>query len=160
MKIGVSGHRHRDSADWLWVGERIKELIVGMRSMEGYTSLAPGADQIFADMLLAEQRRLVAVVPICGGRVELEEEDREGFDRLIEHASRVIKVKGATRDDAFLRAGKRVVNLVDFMIFVWDGEPARGIGGTADIVSYAAKRRRRGVILDPIERTMRLLEPR
>ncbi len=30
-----------------------------------------------------------------------------------------------------------VVGLSDQMIAVWDGQPARGYGGTADVVAYA-----------------------
>jgi hypothetical protein len=30
-----------------------------------------------------------------------------------------------------------LVGLVDEVIAVWDGQPARGYGGTADVVSYA-----------------------
>ena len=37
----------------------------------------------------------------------------------------------------FLRAGRRVVDLSDRLFAVWDGEKARGVGGTAEIVDYA-----------------------
>lgn len=157
MKVGVSGHRWRDGADWEWVRERIDDYVVRIRSVSGYTSLAPGADQIFASSVLDHDRRLVAVIPMCRGRIELEDVDKPSFDRFQNQARKIIRVKGATPDEAFLRAGKRVVNLVDRMIFVWDGEPARGPGGTAEIVSYAAQKRKPGVILDPIARSVRRL---
>jgi len=157
MKVGVSGHRWRDGADWDWVRERIDDYVVRIRSVSGYTSLAPGADQIFASSVLDHGRRLVAVIPMCRGRVELESVDKPSFDRFRNQARKIIRVKGETPDEAFLKAGKRVVNLVDRMIFVWDGEPARGTGGTAEILSYAAGRRKPGVILDPINRSVRRL---
>ncbi len=157
MKIGVSGHRWRDGADWEWVRAKINEFVVGTRSIAGYTSLAPGADQIFAEALLGHGKRLVAVAPFCRGHVELEDSEKAAFDRLCERADKIIRVKGKTPDEAFCKAGKRVVNLVDRMVFVWDGEPARGPGGTADIVAYAAKKRVSGVIFDPIACTVRPL---
>jgi hypothetical protein len=40
-------------------------------------------------------------------------------------------------ESAFLYAGRRVVDRCDTLIAIWDGAPARGRGGTADIVSYA-----------------------
>lgn len=157
MKIGVSGHRWRDGADWEWVRAKIDEFVADTRSIAGYTSLAPGADQIFAESLLGHGKRLIAVVPLCRGRVELEDSQKPAFDCLCEKAGKIIRVKGKTPDEAFCKAGKRVVNLADRMVFVWDGEPARGPGGTADIVAYAAKKRVTGVILDPIACTVRPL---
>ncbi|MEK7266907.1 MAG: hypothetical protein AAB227_12500 [Pseudomonadota bacterium] len=158
MKIGVSGHRWRDGADWDWVRARIDEYVTRTRIGAGYTSLAPGADQIFASSALDHGKRLVAVIPVCRGRIELEDTDKPSFDRFCERAKKIIRVKGETPDDAFLKSGKRVVNLVDRMIFVWDGAPSRGLGGTADIVAYAEKKRKAGVILDPIACTMRRLD--
>jgi hypothetical protein len=40
-------------------------------------------------------------------------------------------------EEAFLAAGKSVVDNCQVLIAVWDGKPARGLGGTADIVRYA-----------------------
>lgn len=158
MKIGVSGHRFRDGADWDWVRARIDEYVVRTRIAAGYTSLAPGADQIFAASVLEHGKRLVAVIPVCRGRIELEEVDKPSFDQFCERAKKIVRVKGTTHDDAFLRSGKRVVNLVDRMVFVWDGAPALGPGGTADIVAYAENKGKAGVILDPIARTVRRLD--
>ena len=41
---------------------------------------------------------------------------------------------------AFLDAGRRVVDLSQLVVAVWDGLNARGKGGTADVVRYARKR--------------------
>lgn len=157
MKIGVSGHRHRAGANWDWVRTQIEGVVASMQNAEGLTSLAPGADQIFAEVVVEHGRALTAVLPTCGGRIELEEDDKREFDRLLLYAAEVVKVQGATRDEAFLEAGKRVADLADRMVFVWDGEPARGLGGTADIVAYAASQKKYGVILDPVACTMRSL---
>lgn len=157
VKIGVSGHRWRDGADWDWVRAKIEEIVAGTRNVVGYTSLASGADQIFAETILAHRRPLVAVVPYCRGRIELEDAERSAFDRLFARADKIVDVEGPTADEAFLTAGKYVADGVDKMVFVWDGEPARGKGGTADIVAYAAQKRISGIILDPITCTIRSL---
>jgi hypothetical protein len=157
MKVGVSGHRWRDGANWEWVRAAIRDIVVSTRSVSGYTSLAPGADQLFAEIMLEENKRLVAVVPICNGEIELEEAEKPAFDRFYLQADKIIRVKGNSPDEAFFRAGKKVADCVDQMIFVWDGEPSRGLGGTADIVSYAAKKHKKGVVLDPIACTIRRL---
>lgn len=158
MKVGVSGHRSRDGANWAWVRATIKDIAVSSKNVCGYTSLAPGADQIFAEVMLEERKRLVAVVPVCNGEIELEVAEKPAFDRLYSQAHKVIRVEGVTPDEAFLKAGRKVADCVDQMIFVWDGEPSRGLGGTADIVSYAARKRKKGVILDPIACTIRPLD--
>lgn len=44
------------------------------------------------------------------------------------------------KDWAYFSAGKLVVDQCDVLIAVWDREPARGIGGTGDIVAYASSR--------------------
>lgn len=152
MKLGVSGHRWRDGADWIWVRERLTDHIRAAGEVEGYTSLAPGADQIFAEIILADKRELVVVIPVFGGHAELEIGAKPEFDRFCRQAGRTIKISGDTADAAFMAAGVFVVDECDQMIFVWDGKPSRGLGGTADVVAYARKQRKAGIILDPIGR--------
>lgn len=38
---------------------------------------------------------------------------------------------------AFLKAGKHMVQKSDIIFAIWDGQKAKGLGGTADIVEYA-----------------------
>lgn len=52
-------------------------------------------------------------------------------------------------DDAYLAAGQEVVDLTDTILAVWDGQPARGVGGTADVVRYARSTGRRVVVIWP-----------
>jgi hypothetical protein len=40
-------------------------------------------------------------------------------------------------EEAFFAAGRRVVELSEILVAVWDGREAKGKGGTADIVQYA-----------------------
>jgi hypothetical protein len=73
-----------------------------------------------------------------------------GYRELVTRASVEILPPNRTDDDAYLEAGLQVVNQSELMFTVWDGEPARGKGGTAEVVDYA---RRRGVAivhLDPV----------
>jgi hypothetical protein len=58
--------------------------------------------------------------------------------RLLEHAEHVrVITENGTREDAYLDCGMATVDGADVLLAVWDGEPARGKGGTADVVSYA-----------------------
>jgi hypothetical protein len=51
-------------------------------------------------------------------------------------------VPGDTRQQAYWRAGREVVDRSDVLIALWDGQPAHGTGGTGEVVAYA---RRSGV---------------
>ena len=46
------------------------------------------------------------------------------------------------RRDAYANAGRYVVDHCDLLIAVWNGEPSRERGGTAEIVQYALKQNR------------------
>jgi len=43
------------------------------------------------------------------------------------------RIGEVTDEDAYMAAGRRVVDLSDVMIAVWNAKPAKGKGGTADI---------------------------
>ena len=63
------------------------------------------------------------------------------FRSLLERADTVEKLTyHEPSEDAFLAAGRRVVENSDLFLAVWDGQPAKGKGGTADIVEYARNR--------------------
>src|SRR5437763_792596 len=46
-----------------------------------------------------------------------------------------------TRAEAYEQAGQYVVERCDVLIALWDGQPPRGKGGTAEIVEWARERR-------------------
>src|SRR6266850_2059881 len=69
------------------------------------------------------------------------EDDLEKFRLLLQRAETVEKLPfHKPSEDAFFAAGRRVVENSDILLAVWDGKPAKGKGGTADIVEYARKR--------------------
>ena len=65
---------------------------------------------------------------------------------------RVISEYG-DREDGYLDCGIETVNGADVLIAVWDGEPARGKGGTADVVQYAESIGKPVMIIDADDRT-------
>jgi hypothetical protein len=60
---------------------------------------------------------------------------------------RVIAESG-TREDAYLDCGVETVNGADVLLALWDGQPARGKGGTADVVEYARALGKPLVVID------------
>ncbi|PMX86640.1 hypothetical protein C1X43_34300, partial [Pseudomonas sp. GW460-C3] len=50
---------------------------------------------------------------------------------------------------AYLDCGIETVNACDVLVALWDGEPARGRGGTAEIVTYARELGQPLIVIDP-----------
>ncbi|HYQ00978.1 MAG TPA: hypothetical protein VER96_20050 [Polyangiaceae bacterium] len=122
----------------------------------GHSSLAAGSDQIFAEVVLQSGGTLEVVRPFPSYRDRIEgEEDRRVYDRLLAAARRVDDVTEAfaSNDEAYLLAGKQVVERSQLMIAVWDGEEQLRVGSTAHIVHFARERRCPVIVLDPIQRT-------
>ncbi len=63
---------------------------------------------------------------------------RAAYDHLLASACQVERLTYAeSTEQAHLAAGRRIVEASDVLVAVWDGQPARGLGGTADVVRYA-----------------------
>jgi len=152
MRIGITGHqRLKGPSDWVTVKTKIAEILAQSgQPLIGVTSLAIGADQVFADAVLEQGGTLEAVIPFDGYELTFEEGPfRQAYRRLIGRASAVeVLERKDTDEEAYFEAGKRVVDLSDRLIAVWNGQPAAGLGGTADVVQYACSRNKPIVIID------------
>jgi hypothetical protein len=159
VRVGVTGHRHladERTVQRLCI-EAIRDLDADVESIEILSSLAEGADRLVAELVPDHAARLVAILP-------LEPDDyrddfatapsRQRFDTLLAGASSV-EITGpdveGTRESAYERAGLAIVDQCEVLLALWDGEPSRGRGGTAQIVE-AARDRGRVVIHIPVER--------
>jgi hypothetical protein len=111
-------------------------------SLEGVCSLAVGADQIFAKVLLAVGGRLHVIIPSADYVSTFStEEARADYAELLEaSASREELPYLSPTEEAFMAAGRTVADRCDLLLAVWDGAPAAGLGGTADVVQYAKER--------------------
>ena len=108
------------------------------------SALAEGADRLVAEEILADKdARLEVVLPLSVGDYLEDfktEESKEEFHALRARASDIWEAPaGQEREEAYERAGRRVVDRCDALIALWDGETSRGRGGTAEIVAYAQK---------------------
>jgi hypothetical protein len=66
---------------------------------------------------------------------------RADYDDLISAASNVERLPFVeSTEEAHMAAGQALVDRSELVLAVWDGAPARGFGGTADIVAYAHQR--------------------
>lgn len=158
MRVGVTGHQKREGIDWVWVARTIdKELELRPEIRLALSSLAEGADQAFAKCAIRHQIRLLAVIPIEDYSSYFAPEALLEFKRLLRHAEAIDLGLSGNPEAAFLKAGRYVVDHVDLLFAVWDGERAAGKGGTADIVAYAQERDCPIIHINPIARTIKSL---
>jgi len=154
MRVGITGHQRLDEpARWGWVNRELDRLLSAFAPpLVGITSLAIGADQLFADAVLRHGGSLEVVVPFDGYELTFSEgHDRHAYGRLLRHAARseVLEKRGS-EEEAYFAAGKRMVELSELLIAVWDGLPATGLGGTGDVVGYAVRQRKKTIHLNPV----------
>lgn len=137
--IGATGHQNLPDEATEYVAARIGELLTGgSHGLVGVCSLAVGADQLFARTVLEAGGQLHVVIPCNQYRTTFSEQEVQVYDELLAAASTSETLPfGAPSEEAFLAAGRRVVDKSELLIAVWDGKPAKGRGGTGDVVSYA-----------------------
>ncbi|MGB8031139.1 MAG: hypothetical protein WCF30_15920 [Terracidiphilus sp.] len=104
--------------------------------------LAEGSDRIVAHAGLALDADLQCPIPFhieeyC--RDFTSQASREEFRILLAKASAVFESDGERDADslAYERIGRIVLEQSDFLIAIWDGEPAAGRGGTTQIINEA-----------------------
>ena len=132
------------------------------RPFAGVSSLAIGADQLLASIVLDRHGTLEVVVPFPAYRSRFaDEQDAKRYDALLSRASRVEVLPAQTSDqEAYLAAGRRIVDRSNEMFAVWDGRPAADVGGTGDIVQYARDVGRLLTVFNPVTRTVLLPDRR
>ena len=107
--------------------------------------LADGADQLAAEIALGHGFTLETILPFPAEVYATDftnPGDAAGFRDLLGRASAQLELPGdrAHSLDAYVSAGRAVVAHADLLVALWDGEPARGRGGTAEIVEHALRR--------------------
>ncbi|MEV4345188.1 hypothetical protein AB0J83_11995 [Actinoplanes sp. NPDC049596] len=139
MRFGVTGHRVLPPRIAECAVRHWREVLPAGSVPYGVSNLADGADQLFAAHVLAAGGTLEAVVP-CEGFASslLADESRARFEDLRRAAAKVVTLPfPEPSEQAYLAAGQALVDRCDHLFAVWDGLPARGVGGTADVVTYA-----------------------
>ena len=149
-RVGMTGHQGLPPPTARQVTDALGATLqaYGPRFV-GVTMLGPGADQLFAEAVLKLGGDLHVVVPARKYRDGFEDEQaKRRYDQLFARASHVDRL-GFTEstEEAHMAGGRAVVDNADVLVAVWDGKPARGLGGTADVVAYA---KQRGVAVDVI----------
>lgn len=139
MKVGITGHQNLGSIQqYNSISSKLKQIISEYPVTCGYTCLAKGADQLFAEILIQAKIPFYAVIP--SNEYESTFTDKESFEKyeaLLQNANhKKILSFNKPGEKAFYAAGKYVADSSDLLIAIWNGEESKGLGGTADIVEY------------------------
>ncbi len=98
--------------------------------------------------------------PVADGRSSQERvdsgEDLAALARLSFPLSPQVSAIEIDGQDTFSETSneRTVVDAVDLLIAIWNGKPARGLGGTADVVSYALNLSKRVLHINPDSRSV------
>lgn len=155
MRVGVTGHQDLGSPDdVVWVAAQLRAQVARSELTVGVSSLAIGADQLYASLLREHGKPYTVVVP-CHQyeRTFTTAQDLATYRALLAGAATVIPMPfGEPSEKAFWEAGKRVAELSERLIAVWNGRPAKGLGGTGDVVRYSLEQGRHVTHLNPSTR--------
>ena len=137
--IGVTGHQGLTVETESKARAEIDEILKSHDGIVGVTSLAEGADQVFAQAILDRAGQLEVVIPCDGYETTFDNaEDRRRFQHLKSMARAVTHLDfDEPSEEAFMAAGRFVVDRSEIVIAVWNGRAAAGLGGTGDVVEYA-----------------------
>jgi hypothetical protein len=141
--VGFTGHRHL--ADSTGAAAAIRDALESLRrevpgEWIALSSIARGSDQLFVQQTQVLDLAWHAILPLP--RMEFAEDFTPAEWAAVEETLatadhlRVIDESG-DRKDSYLDCGIETVNGADVLLAVWDGDPARGKGGTAEVVQYA-----------------------
>ena len=149
VAIGVTGHRDLNDIDLIRtdVDRALGDVCAQWRdrALVLVTSLAEGADRLVARIAIDRYNaRLVVVLPLPTTEYEqdfrVDESHREFRELLASAAEIVAALPSPSRDAAYEQAARMILDRSDFLIAIWDGQPSRGRGGTADVVALAHAR--------------------
>lgn len=154
LAIGITGHRDLVDVELPVLRARIAELLDYMARefpvlpLRALSSLAEGADRLFAEVALERGIPLVAVLPMPAAEYERDFSDpasRAKFHALLAR-SEVMELappRGLPpadtelgRQGRYAAAGVFIASHCQVLAALWDGKPPPQRGGTADIVTY------------------------
>jgi hypothetical protein len=145
-RLAITGHRGLSEATSALVDAALRAEI-GKRAahgdLVGISCVADGADTLFARAVLDHGGVLHVVIPAHEYRDGLPKDHHPTYDTLLARAATTTNLDHVRSDaNAHLDASLHMLDEAgaDELLAVWDGRPARGHGGTADVVKAARDR--------------------
>jgi hypothetical protein len=142
MRVGITGHRGLSPKVEAQVRADLAKVAEAFdaEDLVAISCIADGPDSWFAQAVLSHGGRLEVVIPATEYRDGLPEWHYPVYDHLMARAVDVHHTGMQESTPQAHQAGSEiVVGLADELIAVWDGQPSRSYGGTADVVAYAQR---------------------
>jgi hypothetical protein len=159
--VGFSGHRqlHDPAA----VAQAVTRALEALRKESAgewvaLSSVATGGDQLFVTQVRTLGLSWHAILPLPKAEFakDFSPDEWQTVENTLAQAEHIrVITENGSREDAYLDCGMETVNGCDVLLVVWDGDPARGKGGTADVVEYARSLGKPVIIIDPDTRESR-----
>jgi hypothetical protein len=139
--VGFTGHAGLPPATVELVERELCDRLAphGGPELVGVSLLGPGCDQLFARIVLELGGRLYVVVPAKRYREQFTDPHaQQTYDRLYRQCAYFEELEYLdSTEEAHMAAGRVMVQRSTRLLAVWDGQPSKGLGGTADVVAYA-----------------------
>ena len=163
--VGFSGHRS-GYAEPAVRAALVREL-AGLREraesaggmLEVYASAAEGTDLLCIEAARELGLPVHLLLPLPVAELQKDFSSPEAWERAHSHLewaarqpspnSVEVPEGAAQRPDCYFDQGIAMLNAVDVLLTVWDGQPPRGLGGTAQMVAQARATRIPVVHVDP-----------
>lgn len=141
--VGFTGHRRIENEEK--VASVLRDVIASLQQdvggeLVGRSSIASGADTLFAEACLASNMKWIALLPFpeTEFKKDFSETEWKRARAVLDRAERIDTLSGtAERPRGYLDCGLATVEGADLLVAVWDGKAPRGLGGTAQIVAHA-----------------------
>jgi hypothetical protein len=143
IKIGVCGHRHLPHLEHLEMGIRVAvkriQAAYANANYQVYSCLAEGADRLLARRLVETLAAdLIVILPLPEREYlqdfQTKESIQEYWNLKLLARQVITPAHEQARPQAYRVTNDYLVANCDLLLAIWDGEPARGPGGTGEIV--------------------------
>lgn len=168
--IGVSGHRDIKKINHDIYKEKITVFLLELikknigKEIVILSSLSDGADRLIIQSAIDLKLEYQVILPMALSlyQNDFDKASLEELKFLIQNAKNIptvvplcdgcteknIAENGVSRNRQYLRVGQEIVERSDIMVFLWDQKVSHGLGGTADIVTYARKKDKNHIIIE------------
>ena len=147
----------KDSAEYKRLYSALREEIINLteKGVHYYqTGMAQGIDLMCAEIVIELQLRynieLFAAVPCLNQTEGWRPEDKEAYDRIIRSCTGITNI---TRENysagCMAKRNRFLVDTAQYILAVYDGKK----GGTMSTISYAKKKKRTVIVINPIDFT-------
>jgi len=158
MRIAISGHQNLGDKETIrWVFDELEFNIKKINVEEGYSCLAVGADQLFAEIILKNNIPLIAIIPSRNYEITFDNNHIKAYEYLLKKANKVVQLEHSQpTESAFFEASKFMLNNCELLIAIWNGLPSKGLGGTADVVNYAIETKKNIIHINPLTKSIKI----